>query len=56
MGFGLTISKMIATQLNGTISAESVYSKGSKFTFEIQTDNDRMENDDLNIEENQMNH
>ena len=39
MGFGLTISKMIANQLKGSIKAKSVYSQGSTFMFEIQTDN-----------------
>lgn len=35
MGFGLTISKMIVQQLKGTITAQSVVNKGSKFSFEI---------------------
>jgi hypothetical protein len=35
MGLGLTISKMILQQLDGTISVESEPSKGSRFTFKI---------------------
>ena len=38
MGFGLTISKMIIQQLNGTISVESEVDRGSTFTFDIQVD------------------
>jgi signal transduction histidine kinase len=35
MGLGLTISKMIIEQLQGSISFESTYEKGTKFEFTI---------------------
>ena len=35
MGLGLTISKMILQQLDGTITVESEPNIGSKFTFKI---------------------
>jgi len=35
MGLGLTISKMILQQLDGDITVESVFTKGSTFTFKI---------------------
>ena len=38
MGFGLTISKMIVSQLHGEISVESEQNKGSTFTFDIKID------------------
>jgi signal transduction histidine kinase len=40
MGFGLSISKMIIQQLNGTISVESEVDGGSTFTFDIQVEED----------------
>jgi signal transduction histidine kinase len=40
MGFGLSFSKMIIQQLNGTISVESEVDGGSTFTFDIQVDED----------------
>ena len=39
MGLGLTISKMIVTQLNGSINMKSVYKQGTKFTFTIYVEN-----------------
>ena len=38
MGFGLSISKMIIQQLNGTISVKSEVDRGSTFTLDIQVD------------------
>jgi signal transduction histidine kinase len=35
MGLGLTISKMIIQQLDGTINVESLPNQGSNFTFKI---------------------
>lgn len=47
MGFGLTISKMIVSQLKGEIKVDSEFNKGSTFTFEITVDDDY----DSNLEE-----
>ena len=47
MGFGLTISKMIVSQLKGEIKVDSEHNKGSTFTFEITVDDDY----DSNLEE-----
>lgn len=38
MGLGLTISKMIIQQLQGTIQVESQTGQGSTFTFKIPID------------------
>jgi hypothetical protein len=47
MGFGLTISKMIVTQLKGEIRMESIVGFGSNFNFIISVD----DSFDSNVEE-----
>jgi len=43
MGLGLTISKMILQQLNGEITVDSEYHKGSTFTFRIPIEDEQFE-------------
>ena len=38
MGFGLSISKMIVQQLNGSIGVNSEVEKGSTFNFDIEVE------------------
>ena len=38
MGLGLTISKMIIQEMEGTVSVESELNRGSRFTFKIKCD------------------
>ena len=52
MGLGLTISKMIVQQLNGTINVESKPKVGSKFTFKIPSINE--DGDFLDMNYNQL--
>ena len=46
MGFGLTISKMILSQMHGSISVESTYGQGSTFTFGFLVTNYKFNDND----------